>query len=232
MGGWQSGWRRHDFRRAAAQGRRRFLSAARIPNSRSSAFGKLPGFVFDHATGRRLGERVRPGRVHLRQLRQLRLVDVRLKYEFRRRRLLRRRLMVLLMRVILLQLPLLQPPKLHLVTKPGPHDADRNKQERNPGYIAKLEHLIREDGQDDRRNTDAENRQGSLLFQRQHLRSLQQRRRLRRRGTGNRPRPAGGDIVIDLGERQSALAAEFGRVSVLRSTTWTIHFNLSNQFSE
>src|SRR5215510_12730974 len=127
---------------------------------------------------------------------------------------------------MLLQLPLLQLPQSHLVAKPGPDDADGNKQERNPGYVAKLEHLISEDGQDDRRNADAENRQDSLLFQRQHLRSLQQRRR---RGPGDRPRPAGGDIVTDLGERQSALAAEFGRVRVLRPTTWTIHFTLSNQ---
>src|SRR5262245_4706486 len=131
---------------------------------------------------------------------------------------------------MVLQLPLLQLPQSTLVAKPGPDDADGNKQERNPGYVAKLEHLISEDGQDDRRNADAENRQDSLLFQRQHLRSLQQRRRLRRRGTGDRHRPAGGDIVTDLGDRQSALAAELGRVRVLRPTTWTIHFTLSNQF--
>src|SRR5262245_62819495 len=134
MGGWQSGWRRHDFRRAAAQGRRRFLSAARIPNSRSSAFLKLPGFVFDYAAGRRLGERVRLGRVHLshlRHLRHLRWIGLRLKYEFRRRRLLWHWLMML--RVILLQLPLRQQPQSHLVTKPAPRDADGDEEERNPG---------------------------------------------------------------------------------------------------
>src|SRR5262245_5557559 len=137
MGGWQSGWRRHDFRRAAAQGRRRFLSAARIPNSRSSAFRKFPCFVFDHAAGRLLGERVRPGRVHMRQLRRLRRlrhwrwIGLRLNYKFRRRRLLWHWLMML--RVILLQLPLLQQPQSHLETKPGPDDADGDEEERNPG---------------------------------------------------------------------------------------------------
>src|SRR5262245_61018986 len=104
----------------------------------------------------------------------------------------------MLLRVILLQLPLLHPPQLHFVTIPCPDDAEGNEQERKPGYITHPEHLIGEDGEDDRRNADAENRQDSLLFQRQHLRSLRQR--WRGRGTSERARPSGGDVVTDLGE--------------------------------